>query len=74
MDVKTYLAIALVWMAHDAVSTHEAKIYYRWAPSMVLAMLWPVTSVLLILGVMREDGAPPPCEPSASPREETPNS
>jgi hypothetical protein len=52
MTLETYLAIALLHMAKDAMQTHEAKMQYRVASSFFLSMVWPLTSSVIILGVI----------------------
>jgi hypothetical protein len=50
----TYLGIALLFMGQDALHTSLKKLPYKWFASLVLALLWPITSVLLIFGAIRK--------------------
>lgn len=58
MTIETYLAIALVQMGSDAMQTHEANITYRWAASLFWSLIWPLTAVIMISGVVYRQGRP----------------
>lgn len=52
MDIITYLGIALFHMRLDAINTRMAKVHYNWALSLILAVIWPITDTLLIMGII----------------------
>jgi hypothetical protein len=58
MTLETYLAIALAQMGTDAFATHLCRERYRVVPSLLLALVWPLTALIIIIGAAVE----PPTE------------
>ena len=52
MDIITYLGIALLHMRNDAFNTRRAKVHYNWSQSLILSVIWPITDIILIIGII----------------------
>ena len=53
MSIWIYLAIALVTMEVDALACLVSGIRYRIVPSAVCSLLWPVTTLCVIAGIVK---------------------
>lgn len=53
MSIWTYLGIALITMEADATMCSLSGIRYRWLASLSMSLMWPITSPLVILGVIK---------------------
>ncbi len=51
MGWLTYLAIALVMIEADAVWCEMSGVRFRFWIALMLALMWPVVSVFIIVGV-----------------------
>ena len=52
MSIWTYLAIALITMEADALACSVSGVRYRVVPSAVLSVLWPITTPMIIIGII----------------------
>lgn len=53
MTLEVYLSIALLQMGTDAIITYNDKKRFNYVGSFLLALIWPVTNVLIIIGVSK---------------------
>lgn len=53
--MMVYLGFALMLMTVDAFLTYLWSTRYNWISSLALAMLWPITCFITIVGVIRSN-------------------
>ena len=53
MSIWTYLALALIGMETDALACSITGLRYRPIASAIMALLWPITAPMTILGIIK---------------------